>query len=49
VLLDALGDERPAALLLTHIHFDHAGVAGSLVQRRLICRSTSTSAAPHMA
>ena len=32
-LLDALGDERPAALLLTHIHFDHAGVAGSLVER----------------
>lgn len=33
VLLDALGDERPAALLLTHIHLDHAGAAGSLVQR----------------
>ncbi|HEX3688657.1 MAG TPA: MBL fold metallo-hydrolase [Solirubrobacteraceae bacterium] len=33
VLLEALGDQRPAALLLTHIHFDHAGVAGSLVER----------------
>jgi len=33
VLLDALGDERPRALLLTHIHFDHAGASGSLVER----------------
>ncbi len=32
-LLEALGDERPSALLLTHIHFDHAGVSGSLVER----------------
>jgi glyoxylase-like metal-dependent hydrolase (beta-lactamase superfamily II) len=32
-LLDALGDERPRALLLTHIHLDHAGAAGSLVER----------------
>jgi len=32
-LLDALGDERPRALLLTHIHLDHAGGAGSLVRR----------------
>jgi glyoxylase-like metal-dependent hydrolase (beta-lactamase superfamily II) len=32
-LLEALGDQRPSALLLTHIHFDHAGVAGSLVER----------------
>ena len=29
----ALGDERPRALLLTHIHLDHAGATGSLVQR----------------
>jgi glyoxylase-like metal-dependent hydrolase (beta-lactamase superfamily II) len=32
-LLEALGDERPRALLLTHIHFDHAGAAGALVRR----------------
>ena len=32
-LLDALGGQRPRALLLTHIHFDHAGAAGALVRR----------------
>jgi glyoxylase-like metal-dependent hydrolase (beta-lactamase superfamily II) len=32
-LLAGLGGERPRALLLTHIHFDHAGAAGSLVRR----------------
>jgi glyoxylase-like metal-dependent hydrolase (beta-lactamase superfamily II) len=32
-LLEALGDWRPRALLLTHIHFDHAGAAGALVAR----------------
>jgi glyoxylase-like metal-dependent hydrolase (beta-lactamase superfamily II) len=32
-LLEALGDERPEALLLTHIHFDHAGASGALVRR----------------
>jgi glyoxylase-like metal-dependent hydrolase (beta-lactamase superfamily II) len=32
-LLRALGDDRPRALLLTHIHFDHAGAAGALVRR----------------
>jgi glyoxylase-like metal-dependent hydrolase (beta-lactamase superfamily II) len=32
-LLAALGDERPRALLLTHIHLDHAGASGSLVAR----------------
>ena len=32
-LLDALGGEEPRALLLTHIHFDHAGAAGALVRR----------------
>jgi glyoxylase-like metal-dependent hydrolase (beta-lactamase superfamily II) len=32
-LLAALGDERPRALLLTHIHLDHAGATGSLVER----------------
>jgi glyoxylase-like metal-dependent hydrolase (beta-lactamase superfamily II) len=32
-LFDALGDREPRALLLTHIHFDHAGAAGALVER----------------
>jgi glyoxylase-like metal-dependent hydrolase (beta-lactamase superfamily II) len=32
-LLEALGDERPRALLLTHIHLDHAGATGALVKR----------------
>ncbi|HET8756098.1 MAG TPA: MBL fold metallo-hydrolase [Solirubrobacteraceae bacterium] len=32
-LLEALGGERPRALLLTHIHFDHAGATGALVRR----------------
>ena len=31
-LLAKLGDERPRALLLTHIHFDHAGASGALVE-----------------
>jgi len=32
-LLEALGDVRPRALLLTHIHLDHAGATGALVAR----------------
>ncbi len=32
-LLEALGDQRPRALLLTHVHLDHAGASGSLVKR----------------
>ncbi len=32
-LLAGLGDEQPRALLLTHIHFDHAGASGALVER----------------
>jgi glyoxylase-like metal-dependent hydrolase (beta-lactamase superfamily II) len=32
-LLAGLGDVRPRALLLTHIHLDHAGASGSLVRR----------------
>jgi glyoxylase-like metal-dependent hydrolase (beta-lactamase superfamily II) len=32
-LLAGLAGERPKALLLTHIHFDHAGAAGALVRR----------------
>ncbi len=32
-LLTGLGDERPRAILLTHIHLDHAGATGALVRR----------------
>lgn len=32
-LLSELGDWVPRALLLTHIHLDHAGAAGALAQR----------------
>jgi glyoxylase-like metal-dependent hydrolase (beta-lactamase superfamily II) len=32
-LLAGLGTQRPRALLLTHIHLDHAGASGSLVER----------------
>jgi len=33
-LLEALGDGfEPRAILLTHIHFDHAGASGALVRR----------------
>jgi glyoxylase-like metal-dependent hydrolase (beta-lactamase superfamily II) len=32
-LLEALGDRAPSAILLTHIHFDHAAVTGALVRR----------------
>ena len=32
-LLAGIGDVRPRALLLTHIHLDHAGASGSLVER----------------
>jgi glyoxylase-like metal-dependent hydrolase (beta-lactamase superfamily II) len=32
-LLEQLGDEKPEAVLLTHVHLDHAGGAGALVER----------------
>jgi glyoxylase-like metal-dependent hydrolase (beta-lactamase superfamily II) len=32
-LLEALGDAEPRALLLTHVHLDHAGAAGTLARR----------------
>jgi glyoxylase-like metal-dependent hydrolase (beta-lactamase superfamily II) len=32
-LLEALGDEQPRALLLTHIHLDHAAATGALARR----------------
>jgi glyoxylase-like metal-dependent hydrolase (beta-lactamase superfamily II) len=31
-LIEGLGGEPPRAVLLTHIHFDHAGAAGALVR-----------------
>lgn len=32
-VIDALGDRAPRAVLLTHVHFDHAGGTGTLVER----------------
>ncbi|HXS45937.1 MAG TPA: MBL fold metallo-hydrolase [Solirubrobacterales bacterium] len=32
-LLEAIGETRPRALLLTHIHLDHAAATGALVRR----------------
>jgi glyoxylase-like metal-dependent hydrolase (beta-lactamase superfamily II) len=32
-LIEALDGEQPRALLLTHIHLDHAGASGNLVRR----------------
>ena len=32
-LLEGLGDLEPRALLLTHVHLDHAGAAGTLAKR----------------
>ena len=32
-LLEGLGDAEPRGLLLTHIHLDHAGAAGTLARR----------------
>jgi glyoxylase-like metal-dependent hydrolase (beta-lactamase superfamily II) len=32
-LLEALGETEPRALLLTHIHLDHAGATGTLAKR----------------
>jgi len=32
-LLNALGGQEPRALMLTHIHLDHAGASGALVRR----------------
>jgi glyoxylase-like metal-dependent hydrolase (beta-lactamase superfamily II) len=49
-LLAELGDERPRALLLTHIHFDHAGATGALVERWPDLRVyVHERGAPHMA
>jgi glyoxylase-like metal-dependent hydrolase (beta-lactamase superfamily II) len=49
-LLAELGDERPRALLLTHIHFDHAGASGALVERwPELPVYVHEAGAPHMA
>lgn len=32
-LLEGLGDEAPRVIALTHIHLDHAGATGSLIER----------------
>jgi glyoxylase-like metal-dependent hydrolase (beta-lactamase superfamily II) len=32
-VIEALGDEQPKALLLTHIHLDHAAATGAMVRR----------------
>jgi glyoxylase-like metal-dependent hydrolase (beta-lactamase superfamily II) len=32
-LLEAIGDEQPRALLLTHIHLDHGAATGAIVRR----------------
>ena len=32
-VLEAIGGERPRALLLTHIHLDHAAATGAMVER----------------
>jgi glyoxylase-like metal-dependent hydrolase (beta-lactamase superfamily II) len=32
-VIEAIGDEQPRALLLTHIHLDHAAATGALVRR----------------
>lgn len=32
-MLDAIGGEQPRALLLTHIHLDHAAATGAMVRR----------------
>lgn len=32
-LLEGMGERKPRALLVTHIHLDHAGASGSLVER----------------
>jgi len=48
-LLAELGDWRPRALLLTHIHLDHAGATGSLVARwPELDVYVHESGAPHM-
>jgi glyoxylase-like metal-dependent hydrolase (beta-lactamase superfamily II) len=48
-LLAALGDLEPRAILLTHIHFDHAGASGSLAERFGIPVYVHSRGARHLA
>jgi glyoxylase-like metal-dependent hydrolase (beta-lactamase superfamily II) len=49
-LVEALGGEPPRALLLTHVHLDHAGAAGAIVARwPEIEVHVHESGAPHLA
>jgi glyoxylase-like metal-dependent hydrolase (beta-lactamase superfamily II) len=49
-LVNALGGEIPRALLLTHIHLDHAGAAGVLCRRfPALAVYVHESGAPHLA
>jgi glyoxylase-like metal-dependent hydrolase (beta-lactamase superfamily II) len=49
-LLDGLGDQTPRALLLTHVHLDHAGAAGALVARwPQLAVHVHPRGAPHLA
>ena len=48
-LLEALGGEAPRAVLLTHIHFDHAGASGSLARRFGVPIYVHERGARHMA
>src|SRR3954454_4328686 len=50
VLVDALGGDVPRALLLTHIHLDHAGAAGGLCRRYpQLLVDVHENGAPHLA
>ena len=49
-LLEAIDHARPKAVLLTHIHFDHAGATGALTRRWPDLRVyVHARGAPHMA
>jgi glyoxylase-like metal-dependent hydrolase (beta-lactamase superfamily II) len=49
-LIDALGPVIPRALMLTHIHLDHAGAAGALARRYPdLLVYVHESGAPHLA
>jgi glyoxylase-like metal-dependent hydrolase (beta-lactamase superfamily II) len=48
-LLEALGERRPRAIALTHIHLDHAGATGMLLERWPGCEVwVHARGAPHL-